>query len=192
VESDSLIPFNLAETLLFNLNLIKFLDCVDAGYERRHPPTTQVVDSFFEAQYGAKTEEVAAFLPFLRDCTSLVILTPAFAFGATLDNNYWHQIGFTIEERFQIEYLDLDIPGLEPTPQHVLQVLSDACQNLVSSLCDQRFGASIFHAGESVVFKSPGFSLTFGSASGLGAFIQRYVQVLSRAIRENLLGKPSD
>lgn len=185
MDNHQLIPLNLAETLLLNLNLVKFLDQVDANYESGDRTTTQVVQRFFANRYGMTRSDTDGSMPFLRDCTSLGILTPAFAFGATLSDEYWTQIGFNIKEEFKIRYEDLDIPEFAPTPRAVLEVLAAACQNLVGSLCDSRFEATIFHANEAIVFKTPGYQLTFGTAGGLGAFIQKYIPAVTRAIREN-------
>jgi hypothetical protein len=83
------VPINLAEMLLLNLNLLKFLVYVDANYEGGDPLTMKVVNRFFAERYGFTEGEADSSLPFLRQCTSLVILTPAFAFGASLDDSYW-------------------------------------------------------------------------------------------------------
>jgi len=117
----------------------------------------------------------------------IIMLSPLFPFGATLDNEYWKSIGFVINDDYEIVFEDLDVAGTKPSPRAVLEVLADACGNLVNSLRDDRFGAAIFHAGNAIVFKTPGYRLTFLSAVGLGVFIQKYTHVASRAKRGNLL-----
>jgi hypothetical protein len=74
VDKHQLIPMDLAETLLLNLNLVKFLDQVDADYERGDRLTTQVVQRFFANWCGMTRSDIDSSMPFLRDCTSLVIL----------------------------------------------------------------------------------------------------------------------
>ena len=186
LDNNDLVPFNLAQTLLLNLNLFKFLDCIDNDHADGDSNTIEVVQRFL-SKYGTEKSKVQYPLPFLRDCTSLVILTPAFAFGSTLDDEYWSQIGFRIEDRFKVSFEDLDFPEAAQSPQNVLRVLAEACQDLVSSLCDPRSEGAICYAGESVVFNTPAFQLTFGTAHGLRTFIQKYVPAVTRAIRERLL-----
>lgn len=186
MDYDQPVPFNLAESLLQNLMLFRFLDYVDDNYKHRDPFTRKVVGRYFERWYKIEEAQAERVLPFLRDNTTLVTLPPLFAFGATLDNEY-KSIGFVINDDYEMVFEDLDVPGVEPSPRAVLEVLADACGNLVNSLRDDRFGATIFHAGNAIVFKTPGFQLTFRSEVGLGAFLQKYTHVASRAIRENLL-----
>ncbi len=181
------IPFSLAETLLFNLNLFKFVNDVDEGYEKHDSLTQELIARSCRKWYGSDSNKMKSALPFLRDCTTLVLLTPAFVFGASLDDKYWNGIGFTIEKEFEISCENASTPDAPPTPQSILEVLGYSTGNLVNSLCDERFGATVYHAGQAIVFKAPGTQLTFASAKGLGAFIQMYVRFLSRAIRDKVL-----
>ena len=187
MDHNKLVPFNLAETLLKNLMLFRFLNYVDDNYDRRDPIMRKVVGRYFKRWYKMTDAEAEDVMPFLSDNSTLVMLSPLFAFGATLDNEYWKSIGFDINGEYEIAFEDFDVPADKPSPRAVLEVLADACSNLVNSLHDDRFGATIFHAGNAIVFKTPGYQLTFRSAVGLGVFLQRYTHVASRAIRENLL-----
>jgi hypothetical protein len=186
----NLIPFNLAETLLLNLNVFRFLDSVDGGYEDDDPLTIDLVQRFYAKYYGGSIREPDEVMPLLTNKTSLVLLTPLFVFGSSIGNEYWDQIGFKIEDDYQITYEDSENGCMPPTLHEVLDVLSDSCRNMVDSLCDDRFGAAIFTAGDGIVFRSHGYQLTFGSTVGLGRFIQQYVHVMPRTIRERLLLAP--
>ena len=183
----TLAPVDLAETLLFNLNIFKFLDQIDGDYESGDTPTIEIVQRFFSSRYHFAKTEVEGVMPFLRDRTTLMMLTPAFTFASSLSDDYWNQIGFKIEESFELELDDRDDAEVVATQHAVLEVLAYACQNLVNSLCDDRFGATIFHCEDSIFFRTPERQLTFRTANGLGSYIQKFVTALTRAIRENAL-----
>ena len=99
-----------------------------------------------------------------------------------------------LHAEFNVEWMIQSlIPGnftLSGVRSRQIEVLADACRNLASSLCDTRFEATIFHANEAIVFKRPGYQLTFDNADDLGAFIQKYIPAAKLAIREKLLPIP--
>jgi hypothetical protein len=62
----------------------------------------------------------------------IIKLSPLFAFGATLDNEYWKSIGFVINDDYEIVFEDLDVPGAKPSQRAVLELLADVCDLLIN------------------------------------------------------------
>jgi hypothetical protein len=181
--------YDLARTLLWTITIFELLGSIDAGYERRERDVTQVVRRFFARNYHLAPHDVARIMPLLIGAATLPIFTPAFEFGSTLDDAIWEKIGFTMEKEFEISLHDFDVPTQEPKPKTVLQVIAGACRDFVECAADDRFESTIRYDGGKVLFTVPGYRLEFCSEFGLDAFIQAYIKVLSRAVREVLLSE---